>query len=177
MEKQCIKCRSTVLYDSSYKNKNSTYYYMLIGKRVMVGNTCIKCLLKNQADRRNNSRNLESKKYEKTPSGLIMRTYRNMKSRVTGIQLKKAHLYEGLYLLGKEEFYKFCYSDRQFFSIYNTWVESGYERKLSPSIDRIDSSIGYTMDNIRWITHSENSSLGAISKNEKRLSKRNKTRP
>jgi hypothetical protein len=33
------------------------------------------------------------KKYEKTPKGYLMRTYRNMKSRVLGIQHKKAHIY------------------------------------------------------------------------------------
>src|SRR5437868_1147795 len=44
-------------------------------------------------------------KYEKTPKGFLMRLYRNMQSRVTGVQKKKYHLYEGKELLPRAEFY------------------------------------------------------------------------
>lgn len=45
-----------------------------------------------------------TKKYERTPRGKLMRIYRNMKSRVEGVQKLKAHLYQGKELLSKEEF-------------------------------------------------------------------------
>jgi hypothetical protein len=45
-------------------------------------------------------------KYEKTKKGFLMRKYRNMQSRVTGIQKKKAHLYKDLYLLPREQYYE-----------------------------------------------------------------------
>lgn len=103
--------------------------------------------------------NLHTKKYEKTKSGFMMRTYRNMKSRCTGIQHKKAHLYLGKELLCKEDFYSWTKTDKSFNELFEYWERNGYDRKLTPSIDRIDSSIGYVMGNIRWITHSENSRL------------------
>ena len=108
-----------------------------------------------------------SKYYEKTVSGYLVRTYRNMLSRVSGVQKAKAHLYQGKEILSKEEFYKWSLADTMYNELYHLWVVSGYNRKLSPSIDRVDTTKGYTRGNIRWLTHSENSRLGNISKNNK----------
>jgi len=109
--------------------------------------------------------NISTKRYEKTPKGFLMRTYRNMESRVRGIQKKKFHLYVGKELLSREDFYAWSLNQFRFWDLFNEWVENGYDRKLTPSIDRIDSSRGYTLDNMRWLTHSENSRLGAINRN------------
>lgn len=106
-------------------------------------------------------------KYEKTERGFLMRKYRNMQSRIVGIQKKKHHLYKGLPLLSREDFYKWAFASRRFKNMYKRWVESGYQRKLTPSVDRIDSSRGYEIDNMRWLTHSENSRLGSISQHRK----------
>lgn len=103
------------------------------------------------------------KKYEKTLKGLLMRTYRNMKSRVLGIQNKKAHLYKGLYLLDKNEFYDWALNNENYTALFVIWSASNYSRKLTPSIDRIDTTKGYELSNMRWVTHSENSRNGAIS--------------
>jgi len=108
---------------------------------------------------------VNNSKYWKTPKGKLMMTYNNMDRRVRGYV--KSHLYKGLDILDRNIFYSWSQSDPMYISLYNEWVLSGYERRLSPSIDRIDSLIGYNIDNIRWITHSENSRLGAISKNKK----------
>lgn len=107
--------------------------------------------------------NLCTRKYEKTPSGFLMRLYRNMTSRVTGIQKKKAHLYVGKTILPREEFYRWADS-KQFKELFKNWEASKYDRKLTPTVNRIDSSLGYQLDNIEWLTHSENSRLGALSK-------------
>lgn len=93
-----------------------------------------------------------------------MRTYRNMKSRVLGIQKKKAHLYKGLPLLPKEEFYSWSKNNQDFLMLFNTWITADYNQKLTPSIDRINSKLGYKLDNIRWITLSENSLNGTRSR-------------
>lgn len=111
---------------------------------------------------------LWTKEYERTPKGLLMRRYRNMKSRVTGVQKAKYHLYKGKSLLPKKDFYDWSIDHPDFLKLYKGFVESGYEMKLSPSVDRIDSDLGYEISNMRWITHSENSRLGCISKNRKR---------
>lgn len=105
-----------------------------------------------------------TKKYEKTKSGKLMRTYRNMLSRVVGILKSKSHLYGGLTIMSREEFYQWSLDNKDFHTLYDEWVDSNYSKKLSPSIDRINSSLGYTVDNVRWITYSENSRLGARKK-------------
>lgn len=111
--------------------------------------------------------NISTKKYEKTKRGFLVRCYRNMKSRVTGVQYKKAHLYYGKELLDKESFYNFSLSDYTFNIIFDEWEKSNYNKKLSPSIDRIKSDKGYTLDNIQWLTKYENSMKGLCSRNSK----------
>jgi len=120
--------------------------------------------LARQRDMRKANGNAHTKKYEKTKGGKLMRTYRNMYTRVSGILKTKAHLYEGLDILDKEDFYKWSLSDYAFNILFDDWVSSGYDKKLSPSIDRIDTNYGYVLDNMRWLTHSENSRLGAENK-------------
>jgi hypothetical protein len=48
--------------------------------------------------------------------------------------------------------------------LFEEWERSGYDTKLTPSIDRLDSGHGYTFDNMGWITHSENSTRGCLSR-------------
>lgn len=113
--------------------------------------------LKKQRERRAKNGNLHTKRYEKTAKGYLMRAYRNMKSRVTGVQKHRAHLYKGLPILDKNDFYEWAMKDLSFMSLFLAWTASGYDRKISPSIDRIDPTKGYLKENIRWVTHSQNS--------------------
>lgn len=115
--------------------------------------------------------NSYTKKYEKTRNGFLMRTYRNMKSRVSGVHWKKAHLYYGLDIMPKNDFYEWSINDNSFNTLFEQWSVNAHDRKLTPSIDRLDTSLGYVNGNVRWITHSENSKLGCESKH--RNSKRN----
>lgn len=105
-------------------------------------------------------------KYEKTKKGFLVRLYRNMKSRILGIQKKKAHLYKGKDILSKEDFYQWADSSKDFHSLFLTWEENSYHRKLTPTVDRIDSHGGYLVSNMRWLTHSENSRLGSLSSHQ-----------
>lgn len=107
------------------------------------------------------------RKYEKTQNGFLMRAYRNMKSRILGIQKQKHHLYAGKPLLSKEDFYTWAKSSPEFQDLFTAWEESGHDRKLTPSVDRVDSSRGYELDNMQWITHSENSRRGSVSRHSK----------
>lgn len=108
--------------------------------------------------------NIDTLRYEKTKKGFLMRTYRNMKSRVDGVQKLKAHLYTGKDLLDKNVFYDWALNNCDFNSLFKTWEVSGYIRTLTPSIDRIRTDKGYAIENMQWITHSENSRKGAISR-------------
>jgi hypothetical protein len=120
-----------------------------------------------QRQHRKKTNNIYTKRYEKTPNGFLMRMYRNMQSRVTGVQHSKSHLYYGKTLLCRQEFYDWAKNSDRFWELYNDWVFTGYNRKYTPTVDRIDSSIGYELTNMRWMTHSENSRLGTLSKNKK----------
>ena len=120
--------------------------------------------LEKERRHRKQNNNQCTKKYEKTFNGFIMRMYRNMKSRISGVQQKKCHLYEGKFLLAKEKFYSICSSDPRFLCLFHTWKNSDYDRKLTPSVNRINSKIGYTESNIEFVTHSENSRLGGINR-------------
>lgn len=118
-----------------------------------------------QRNKRKSDGNAYVKKYEKTLKGFLMRLYRNMQSRVEGIQ--KAHLYEGKDLLDRESFYQWALTSNDFHSLFKSYEESAYDRKLAPSVDRVDSEKGYTLDNMEWVTHSENSRRGAINRHSK----------
>ena len=117
--------------------------------------------------------NADTLKYERTKGGKLMRIYRNMLSRITGVQKKKAHLYEGKCLLPKSEFYEWAMRSPEFHRLFADWERSGYQRKLAPSVDRIFSSMGYSLENMEWVTHSENSRRGSASRHSKRYPERN----
>jgi len=108
------------------------------------------------------TRTESNRKYWKTINGKLMTTYNNMDRRVRGYT--KPHIYKGLEICNRSDFYFWATLDNDFTELYEIWVESGYEKGLSPSIDRIDSSKGYTFDNMRWLTQSENSRNGAINR-------------
>lgn len=120
-----------------------------------------------QREYRRKNDNIHTKVYEKTVSGFLMRLYRNMESRITGIQKEKFHLYEGRFLIPRDTFYEWSNKNEKFQTLYKDYVVSGYDRKLAPSVDRIDSSKGYELDNIEWVTMSENSRRGALSRHNK----------
>ena len=125
--------------------------------------------LKRQREYRKRNDNKCTRKYEKTPNGFLMRKYRNMQSRTKGIQWKKKHLYNGLELLDRQEFYNWAKNSNEFWDLFNKWVENDYDRKLCPTVNRIDSQVGYNLHNIEWLTHSENSRLGALSKHKMKI--------
>jgi hypothetical protein len=111
---------------------------------------------------REKNNNTYTKKYEKTKNGFIMRMYRNMKSRITGVQKAKYYLYENKPLIIKEDFYAWAKNNKQFDILFEAYKKSNYQMKLAPSIDRIDSLKGYSIDNMQFLTHSENSRKAAM---------------
>jgi len=108
-----------------------------------------------------------TKKYEKTKQGFLVRLYRNMQSRINGIQKTKAHLYAGKDLLPREEFYSWALNSEAFHKLFKEWEDSGYERRLCPSVDRINSNAGYRIDNMEWVQFHENCRRGLYSKLQK----------
>jgi len=156
MGKTCIRCGIKQDIDEFRKQKET---------RDGHANQCRTCLNEIQRIKRKKNGNELTRKYEKTPKGFLMREYRNMQSRVTGIQKKKAHLYLGLPILDRREFYKWAIFHVDFVLLYTEWVRNNYNRKLTPTVDRINSNKGYEFGNMEWATHSENSRRGSVSRN------------
>ena len=48
--------------------------------------------------------------------------------------------------------------------LYNTWIQSNYERMLAPSIDRLDSLLPYSLSNIRLVSWKVNQQQSADDK-------------
>lgn len=87
-----------------------------------------------------------------------------MQSRVTGVQKLKAHLYQGKELLDRTVFYTWALEHATFWKLFAEWQKSGYDRKLTPTVNRVDANRGYTLDNMEWLTHSQNSALTSRNK-------------
>jgi len=120
-----------------------------------------------QQEYRKQNGNLCTKQYEKTKQGFLVRLYRNMLSRISGVQKQKHHLYEGKALLPKEEFYEWALKQEAFHTLWDAWEQAQHPRKQTPSVDRKDSTKGYEPSNMEWVTHSENSRRGAVQRHKK----------
>jgi len=118
------------------------------------------------------NKNRASIKYESTVKGFLMRMYRNMKSRIDGVQKHNAHLYEGKCLMPKNVFYEWASAHPDFQELWKKYVESGYDRNLAPSPDRINTDDGYHTGNLRFITALDNALQGLSEWRQKRKTRR-----
>jgi hypothetical protein len=94
----------------------------------------------------------------------ILKTYERMSNRVKGHHKNKRHLYLGLPICSREEFYSWAMNHETFHKLWDEWKKAGMPMRLTPSIDRIIPESGYVLYNMDWLTHSENSRLGVISR-------------
>lgn len=56
----------------------------------------------------------------------------------------------------KSELAGWIFRQKEWEKLYGEWVKSGYKRELSVSVDRIDSRLPYTLDNIQLVTFKDN---------------------
>jgi hypothetical protein len=136
-------------------------------------NKCKVCINEEQRISRVGNNNVHTFNYEKTHKGFLVRLYRNMKSRIKGVQKHNYKLYEGRELLNKDDFYKWSLNNKDFFVLFENYKASGYNRKLAPSVDRINSKIGYTIDNMEFVTLSENCRRSSVTRLENKQHKVN----
>ena len=99
-----------------------------------------------QRARRAQNNNAYTKKYEKTPNGFLMRLYRNMKSRIEGVQKAKHHLYQGKKILPKEEFYEWAKSSPEFWKLFDDWTYHSYKRTMTPSGENKSLTVQFHID-------------------------------
>ena len=64
--------------------------------------------------------------------------------------------------LSQEEFWDWYENETKeiFEAMFQAYKDSGFDRTLAPSVDRIDASEGYQRTNIQWLTLSDNAAKG-----------------
>jgi len=85
--------------------------------------------------------------------------YAHMLARQRGVASHQSQGALGKDICTHDEFMDWCKKFDNlnvFIAIYFDWAANGFQRWDSPSIDRIDPTKGYTLDNIQWLAYSEN---------------------
>lgn len=154
MMKKCFKCGEGKDRDEFYSHKQMTDG--LLGK-------CKECTKKDVAKRRQVNRvyynSYDKNRYRTNIHRFLGSKYDSMRGRIYGKTVHSKLV--GKKLMPENEFMSWCYNSvsfHEFMRLYKRWKESGHQRKLAPSIDRIDNKIGYVIGNLQWLTQSENSS-------------------
>ncbi|WYV99233.1 endonuclease VII [Pseudomonas phage vB_PpuM-KoPa-4] len=154
MLKVCKGCGAEKPFDQFHKHPET--YDGRTGK-------CKACKYARQKELAEQNGRQAQSKYRKTYRGYLAVTYSNMKGRVNGRVKKSRHLYEGLQICTKEEFY--AWGDTpEFRAMLDYYKQTGYDQRFAPSVDRIDTARGYEIDNMRWLQQRVNSSLGGQNK-------------
>ena len=92
---------------------------------------------------------LNNKEYHRYAKCAYNHILRRLKSK-TSYQHRKL-------LFSQQEFLNWIFNNPKYAELHRQWKQSGYDLKLSPSIDRIDNNKDYSLDNIQVITTLENS--------------------
>lgn len=120
---------------------------------------CRTCNLFKPIKSKDNCQNCWHKIKRKTQPDFFLRTrHTEITQRCTNINNERRDVYFGKKFCSREEFLNMFKEDSEFNRLFIEWKDSGYDNRFVPSVDRIDNSGDYTLDNIRFITHSENCS-------------------
>jgi len=103
-----------------------------------------------------------------SPETFLRDKYHKMTRRSLG-DCNRPHLYRGMEVLPYEDFKTWALGDNDFQKLWFNWQLCRFDIRANPSIDRKDSAKGYVIDNLQWITHSENCSNGAKSEKRKAM--------
>ena len=103
------------------------------------------------------NKSLKNKQYRRSLKGQLVRKYLSMRKRSLDPSRPNIPI---AHLCSREEFYDFAMKSKKYRELHANWVVSGFEFSLIPTVDRIDNSKGYLIDNIQFITQSENIAKG-----------------
>lgn len=152
--KTCFKCNKTKELTEFYKHKQMADGYM--GKC----KDCAKIDVKsNHSVKADYYREYDKKRQRYSLRRIVSHRYALMKARVEGRATRRYNV-EGKELLSQDQFYEWAMKNRTLHELYRTWFDSDFDRHLAPSIDRVDNSRGYSLDNIQWLSLEANTSKG-----------------
>ncbi len=126
--KQCTICK---------KIKDNSEFYKNTARDNNALPRCIHC------------ENKRAKKFKRSKSGVISQLYSAQKAS----SKKRGHR---LPEYSREELKEWLYSQALFHELYNEWVQSGYTKRLKPSVDRVRDETHYCFSNIRLCVWYEN---------------------
>lgn len=93
------------------------------------------------------------------PSNFVYYKYvRYMLQRVNGTRNRhyKNNTWIGKPIMPRDEFIEWSLNQPAFWNLWDAWQEAGRPRALCPTIDRMSNDDGYVLDNIRWVSLSDN---------------------
>ena len=126
MEKQCKQCKTYTNNFSPDKRREDGLY-----------SYCKNCV------------NKKVKLLQKTKEGLITKIYSHQRSS----SRKRKHELPAYSL---KQLRDWCFSQDIFHKLYNDWKDSGYNKKLRPSCDRIDNAKHYSLNQLQLMTWEQN---------------------
>ncbi len=97
--------------------------------------------------------NARSKTYRRTKKGLIFTIYYNQCLN----SIERGH---PLPTYSKQELKDWLFSQKKFHILYDNWKRLDFQKMYSPSVDRKDDYIGYTINNIQITTWEANDQKG-----------------
>ena len=126
--KYCNKCKVEKPFSDFYKRKTTLDGYRF---------RCKKCEIEDTTE------------YQRTRHGIVFKLYNQQKSS----SKKRKHCLPSYSI---DEFRNWLYSQPKFDLLYCNWIDSDFNRKLAPSVDRENNEIGYSIDNLTLMTWEEN---------------------
>lgn len=158
--KTCFKCNINKPLDDFYKHPQMPDGYV---------NKCKECNKKdvreNYSKKREYYRDYDIKRQRMNIKRILNHRYSAIKSRCEQeYERSKDRKYTvtGMAYLSKEEFMTWASENmQQFMHFYNQWVNSGFDTRYMPSVDRVNSKLGYIPSNMQWLSKSENSIKGS----------------
>jgi len=146
--KICFKCKSLKELEEFYKHSKMVDGYF---------NKCKQCIKLDHKERYYKNRKDYIAYYKDRAKNnyqiMFLNRYSNMKNITFGSCRK--YKINSKELVSKNSFLDWCWEKTnfdKFEKLYFEWIKSNYEYNLCPSIRRINTSKGYTLNNIKWTT-------------------------
>lgn len=147
-EKKCFICGRVKPIDDFYKHKGMDDGHL---------NKCKECTRKYMADRQKQglTKATDWKRHHLNPDRYRKHIYYGIKYRCTHTKRSDGSVnsYYGREFISLAEWDLWCkQTEKTFLSLWKVWKDSNFDRRYTPSIDRIDDSKGYVLGNIQWLT-------------------------
>lgn len=94
-----------------------------------------------------------------TIESFLSKSYSAMKNRTKGKSTNRPDLYKGKPIVSREVFYTWARHHPEFLRLYKMWINCDFDQRFTPSVNRLTSKRGYTLDNMEWVTNSQNCKL------------------